>query len=402
MQSNWQSTFGLRFHAAVSMTLVATSLSCGACTDEHARDAAAFPQLTAAARVAANAEPRAHCTAGLSPPAGAYAAIAEIPPLGNGLVFMQDINDDGVAVGSAQMAGGGYHAFRHTDLGGVQDLGALPSFGAQSFATAIAPDGAIGGHADHGDGTGTLFGYRYTPSGGHTQVCPGGCSVWDLNGNGQVVGLLLGREATTWQAFLWSATSGLQSLGTLGGTRSSASGISESGLVVGNAQLAGSALDDVGHAFLYDSRAAHPVLQDLNTRAKTPGWVLRGANDVNDGFVVGYGLHDSQSRAFRMSLATGQVDDLGTLGSGSSVGWAVSSTGDVVGWVAKDAHTNVAIVYGGGLGGLHALNDYVDPSQGWDLQQANGINSHGAIIGMATHQGVPVGFKLTLSLCRGP
>ena len=70
--------------------------------------------------------------------------------------------------------------------------------------------------------------------------------------------------------------------------------------------------------------------------------------------------------------------------------------------MAKDAHTNVAVVYGAGLGGLHALNDYLDPSQGWELQQANGINSHGAIVGMATHQGVPVGFKLTLPLCRGP
>jgi len=394
-------SFGLRFQTALSMTLVATSLGCGACVDEHAHEPSA-PPVSAAARIAAHAELRSRCTAGLVPPAEAYAAITEIPPLGNGLVFMQDINDDGVAVGSAQIAGGGYHAFRYTDQGGVQDLGALPGFGAQSFATAIAPDGAIGGHSDHGDGTGTLFGYRYTPTGGHTELCPGGCSVWDLNGSGQVVGLLLGREATTWQAFLWSAASGLHPLGTLGGTRSSASGISESGLVVGNAQVAGSALDDVGHAFLYDSRAAHPALQDLNSRAKTPGWVLRGANDVNDAFVVGYGLHDGLSHAFRMSLATGQVDDLGTLAGAPSVGWAVDPTGDVVGWVAKDAHTNVAVVYGGGLGGLHALNDFVDPSQGWELQQANGINRHGAIVGMATHQGVPVGFKLTLPLCRGP
>ena len=399
MRFIWQSAWGLRFQTALSMTLVATSLGCGACTDEHAHDPAAAPQVSAAARAAANAELRAHCTAGLTPPAEAYATITEIPPLGNGLVFMQDINDDGVAVGSAQMAGGGYHAFRHTDSGGVQDLGALPGFGAQSFATAIAPDGAIGGHADHGDGTGTLFGYRYTPSGGHAELCPGGCSVWDLNGSGQVVGLLLGREATSWQAFLWSTATGLRPLGTLGGARSSASGISESGLVVGNAQVAGSAPDDVGHAFLYDSRAARPTLQDLNGRAMTPGWVLRGANDVNDGFVVGYGLHDGQSHGFRMSLATGQIDDLCTLGGAPSVGWAVDPTGDVVGWVARDAHTNVAVVYGGGLGGLHALNDYVDPSQGWELQQANGINSHGAIVGMATHQGIPVGFKLTLALC---
>ena len=140
-------SFGLRFQTALSMTLVATSLGCSACTDEHAHDPAAAPQMPAAARVAANAELRGRCTMGLVPPADAYAAVTEIPPLGDGLVFMQDINDDGVAVGSAQVAGGGYHAFRHTDLGGVQDLGALSGFGAQSYATAIAPDGAIGGHS---------------------------------------------------------------------------------------------------------------------------------------------------------------------------------------------------------------------------------------------------------------
>ncbi|HVV50146.1 MAG TPA: hypothetical protein VHO06_10840, partial [Polyangia bacterium] len=275
-------SFELRFPAALSMTLVAASLGCGACSDEHAP---AAPQLSASARVAANADLRARCTAGLVPPAEAYAAITEIPPLGDGLVFLHDINDDGVAVGSAEVKGGGYHAFRFTNPGGVQDLGALPGFGARSYAAAIAPDGTIGGHSDHDDGTGTLYGYRYTPSGGRVEICPAGCSVWDLNGSGQAVGLLRGHDTSTWQAFLWSAAGGLRPLGTLGGARSSASGISEGGLVVGNAQLAGSAPDDVGHAFIYDSRAAHPALQDLNARARTPGWVLRGANDVNETYV---------------------------------------------------------------------------------------------------------------------
>jgi uncharacterized membrane protein len=396
-------SFNLRFPAALSMTLVATSLGCGACTDEHAHDPTASPpvgpQPSVPALIAAHAELRARCGDGLVPPAQAYATITEIPGLGDGLVFMQDINDDGVAVGSAQVKGGGYHAIRFTDPGGVQDLGALPGFGTQSYAAAIAPDGAIGGHSDRGDGTGTLFGYRYTATGGRVQICPGGCSVWDLNAAGQVVGLLLGRDTSTWQAFVWSPKAGLESLGTLGGARSSASAISESGLVAGNAQLAGSAADDVGHAFLYDARAPHPALQDLNARAHTPGWVLRAANDVNDKFVVGYGLHDGQSRAFRMTLESGQVDDLGTLGTGSSVGWAVDGAGDVVGWVARDVHTNVAIVYGAGLGGLHALDDFVDPAEGWQLEQANGINAHGAIVGMATHHGQPVGFELTLPLC---
>jgi probable HAF family extracellular repeat protein len=396
-------SLGLRFPAALSMTLVATSLGCSACADDHAH-APAPAQPSVAARVAANAVLRSACTAGLVPPAEAYAAIVEIPPLGDGLVFVQDINDEGVAVGSAQVAGGSYHAFRFTDPGGVQDLGALPGFGAQSYAAAIGPDGAIAGHSDHGDGTGTLYGYRYTASGGRTEICQAGCSIWDLNGAGQAVGLLAGHDTTTWQAFVWSQAAGLRTLGTLGGARSSASGVSESGLVVGNAQVAGSAPDDVGHAFVYDPRGAHPVLEDLNARARSPGWILRGANDVNEKFIVGYGLHDGQSRAFRMSLATGAVDDLGTLGGGASVGWAVDGAGDVVGWVAKDAHSNQAIVYGAGLGGLRALDDFVDPDAGWQLQQANGINDHGAIVGMATHHGVPVGFELKLPSCsaRGP
>jgi probable HAF family extracellular repeat protein len=392
---SWRSVISLALVA--TSTLVATSLGCSACVDDHPTS----PGVAAAGPAAdpANVELRAHCAAGLVPPAAGFAAITEIPSLGGRLMFVQDINDDGVAVGSGQIAGGKYHAFRYTDVGGIQDLGALAGFGAQSYASAISPDGAIAGHADHGDGTGALFGHRYTASGGRTEVCPTGCSVWDLNGNGQAVGLLLGQDPATWQAFVWSQAGGLHPLGTLGGARSSATGISEKGVVVGNAQLADSASSDVGHAFLYDSRASHPVLQDLNVRARTPGWVLRGANDVNEAFVVGYGTHNQQSRAFRFDLATGEVHDLGSLGGSPSVGWAGDASGDVVGWVAKDDHTNIAFVYGPGLGGLHALGDYVDPALGWELQQANGINSHGTIVGMGIHQGNTVGFKLTLPLC---
>jgi probable HAF family extracellular repeat protein len=375
------------------------SLGCGACVDDHGPAGPGTSAATAAPSAAVNAELRARCTSGLVPPAAGFATITEIPSLGGRLMFVQDINDDGVAVGSGQVAGGHYHAFRHTDVGGVQDLGALSGFGSQSYASAIASDGAIAGHADRGEGTGTLFGYGYTASGGRAEICPTGCSVWDLNGGGQVVGLLLGQNPATWQAFVWSRAGGLHPLGTLGGARSSATGISEAGLVVGNAQLAGSASGDVGHAFLYDPGAAHPALQDLNARARTPGWVLRGANDVSAGYVVGYGLHNQQSRAFRFDLVTGEVHDLGTIGDSPSIGWAGDDEGDVVGWVAKDDHTNIAFVHGAGLGGLHALGDYVDPAAGWDLQQANGINNHGAIVGMGIHQGITVGFKLTLPLC---
>jgi probable HAF family extracellular repeat protein len=385
--------------AALYRLVAATAVSMAGigCGGEHHDPTPAVPAIEIA-----RAQSRAHCAehgsaGGVVPPARGFARVVEIPPLGkDGLVFVNDINDDGVAVGSAQMDDGKFHAFRWTERGGTTDLGAQPGFGSTSYTSAIAPDGAVSGQSDHGDGV--YYGYRWTASAGRVEICPTSCSVWDLNGRGQAAGLLVGQDATTWQAFVWSAASGLATIGTLGGARSSASGISEQGLVVGNAQLADSGTSDPGHAFLYDSRAARPAIQDLNSRARTSGWVLRGASDVNDLYVVGYGVHNGQNRAFRLTLLTGVVDDLGTIGSGDSVGWAVDEAGDVVGWVAPDIHRNVATVWGPSMGKMVALNDLVDPAEGWDLQQANGINRHGVIVGMGMHHNVAVGFALTLPL----
>ena len=384
-------------HFLLAATAAAVSIGCSGCGDDHHDSGSVVPAIEIA-----RAESRAHCAGhekehGVVPPAKGYARIVEIAALGkDGMVFVNDINDDGVAVGSAQMDSGKFHAFRWTERGGTTDLGEQPGFGAASYTSAIASDGAISGQSDHGDGV--YYGYRWTPSTGRVEVCPTACSVWDLNARGQVAGLLLGQDTTTWQAFVWSAASGIKTIGTLGGVRSSASGISDQGLVVGNAQLAESAANDVGHAFLYDSRAARPAIQDLNSRARTSGWVLRGATDVNDAYVVGYGVHNEQNRAFRLALQTGVVDDLGTIGIGDSVAWAVDEAGDVVGWVAPDIHHTIATVWGPAMGKMVALNDLVDPAEGWDLQQADAINGHGVIVGMGTRQGVAVGFALTLPL----
>jgi uncharacterized membrane protein len=292
------------------------------------------------------------------------------------------------------------HAIRYTDATGVQDLGAMAGFGAQSYASAIASDGAIGGHADHADGTSVFFGHRYTARGGRTEICTSSCSVWDLNGRGQVVGLIPGRDPTTWQAFLYTPDAGLRTLGTLGGGRSSASAISDSGVVVGNAQLEGAATGDLGHAFIYDAREANPRLRDMNVVYDAQGWTLQAANDVNDAFIVGYGLRGAAKRAFRIDVASGKVLDLGTIpGGGNSFGWGVDAYGDVVGWAEDATDHNNAVVYSAGLGGMRKLGDLVDPALGWQLVQANAINAHGMIVGWGYHNGAPRGFKLALPVC---
>jgi probable HAF family extracellular repeat protein len=382
------------FSFMATLALALACMGCGACTDEHA------PAAPAAAQVVAR-ELRGCGTLGFV--AGASRAqIVEIPSLGGKLVFIEDINDEGVAVGGETTADGNMHAIRYTDLGGVQDLGALSGFGAQSYASAIAPDGAIGGHADRADGTSVFFGHRYTAPGGRTEICTSSCSVWDLNGRGQVVGLIPGSDPTTWQAFLYAPGAGLRKLGTLGGARSSASGISESGVVVGNAQLEGAAAGDLGHAFIYDSRDPNARLRDMNVAFNVQGWILQAANDVNESFIVGYGLRGDVKRAFRIDVASGKVLDLGTIPEGgNSFGWGVDVYGDVVGWAEDGSDHNNAFVYSNALG-MRRLGDLIDPALGWQLVQANAVNAHGMIVGWGFHNGAPRGFKLALPVCVAP
>jgi probable HAF family extracellular repeat protein len=346
-------------------------------------------------------EVRGDCSPGFVARPG-YVPIADIPSLGGNQISIEDINDDGVAVGAASTADGSVHAIRYTDSGGVQDLGAVGGFGARSFATAIASDGAIGGQADHADGTAVLFGHRFTAAAGRSEICPASCAVWDLNARGQVVGLLPGRDATVWQAFLYSPGTGLRALGTLGGQRSSASAVSDAGLVVGNAQIATSTAGDIGHAFVYDSGQEGAAMRDLNVVADARGWLLQTANDVNEAFIAGYGRRGRTTRAYRIDLTTLAVDDLGTISSSrDSFAWGVDRYGDVVGWVKDELGRKTAFVYAAGLGGIRGLADFVDPALGWELAEAKAINGHGMIVGTGTRHGEPRGFKLALPICAG-
>jgi probable HAF family extracellular repeat protein len=369
---------------------------CSACSQDQAAPVAVTP--TAETVAAAAAAPQAACRAGLIAPVG-YAPITELPSLGGNEVFVQDVNDDGVVVGSQRAADGLFHAFRYTDEGGLADLGPTAGPGSQGFASAIASDGSIGGHADRGDGTGTLFGYRYTASAGRVQVCSTPCSIWDLNAHEQVVGVLVDpADALKWQAFLYSPGAGLRRLGTLGGARSSAAGINEAGVVVGSAQLADSAKGDVGHAFVYDGLTG---LRDLNTLAGASGagWVLKVATDVSATQVVGYGAFQGHTRPFVFDLATSTVRALGAEAR-DAFSSSIDSHGDVVGWSARDASTE-AFVFSATLG-LRRLGDFVDPAEGWDLVQANGLNDRGELVGWGYRAGAARGFKLKLPLCARP
>ena len=144
---------------------------------------------------------------------------------------------------------------------------------------------------------------------------------FDVNSTGVVVG----QSAD--HAFVWTAAGGQHDLGTLGGIRSAADHVTESGQVVGYAYLS----TGYWHTFSWTPAGG---LVDVGT--------LGGANsspwDVSDaGQVVGqsnWAGFPPSVKAFSWTPAGGMVD-LGMLGLSVTIPYAVNEAGQVVGFSSK-------------------------------------------------------------------
>ena len=115
-----------------------------------------------------------------------------------------------------------------------------------------------------------------------------------INGTGSMVGWRRETAPGPRRAFRFEG-SGLQDLGTLGGTESVALDLNNAGLVVGWSHIP----DGSSRAFLYEQG----VMIDLNTRLPAgSGWTLLSANAINDaGQIVGEGLFEGNTHAFLLS-----------------------------------------------------------------------------------------------------
>lgn len=144
----------------------------------------------------------------------------------------------------------------------------------------------------------------------------------DVNNQGQVVGSAFGVDGRE-RAFVWSASTGVQELGTLGGGRSVATAINDRGDLVGYASTAA----DTTHAFI---------------------------------------------------IHRGKMRDLGHLGGDWAQAYALNEARQVVG-CSKLAGGEVtqAFSYVGGV--MTAL-----PSLGGSYACASGVNGNGQVVGVAT------------------
>src|SRR5215218_6346129 len=125
----------------------------------------------------------------------------------------------------------------------------------------------------------------------------------------------------------------VEDLGTLGGSRSWASAINDSGQVVGYSYLAG---DQNNHAFLYKDA---------------------------------------------------KMTDLGTLGGTSSEAKGINKSGQVVGWSDNSSGERRAFFYDS-ANGMKDLNDLIPADSGWTIHEARAINNNGQIAATGYKDGV--------------
>ena len=243
-----------------------------------------------------------------------------------------------------------FHAFRWTELGGVQDLGTLtPSDNASrsSRATAVSDDGnVVVGYSDVGNGF-TIHAFRWTAATGMVDLgVPAGATrsarALDANRDGTViVGEADFPDAAQFtgirnSAFRWTAASGMQNLGALQpGYFTRANDVSPDGSTVvgegGVEIVAGTSSTNGSRAFRWSASSG---LQSLGTLT---GHRFADATAVSDDGKVIVGTSSPEtgpSVAFRWTQATGMQDlrqilvTAGLTMTGVQLLTAVSVTGD--------------------------------------------------------------------------
>ncbi|MBI4845938.1 MAG: PEP-CTERM sorting domain-containing protein [Candidatus Omnitrophica bacterium] len=173
--------------------------------------------------------------------------------------------------------------------------------------------------------------------------------------------------------FVYAAEYEITDLGTLsGGNTSVATGINNSGQVVGYSATRLDSYFSYNHAFLWENG----IMKDLGTLADYESWA-KGIN--NSGQVTGMSSMDIRGPLYAFSWENGTMRGLGTLGGNSSFGTGINDSGQVVGY------SNI------GNGYIHAFlqknytmielstlsNNNDTHSEAW------GINNSGQIVGFS-------------------
>ncbi|MCC6155335.1 MAG: PKD domain-containing protein [Candidatus Hydrogenedentes bacterium] len=220
----------------------------------------------------------------------------ELGTLGGTSAQAWGINDSGVVVGQSTLVSGLIRAFQWTSGGGMFNLGTLG--GDNSVATAVNNSGQVVGWAQD-NGTNKDASFRWTSGGGMVKLQQFSGAKYSyalgINAGGNSVGEAQTGNNGPIHAALWTGTTQVTDLGTLGGVSSVARAINDSNQVVGSSLT----VSGTTRAFGWDNTGT-AVMTNLNDLLPGgSGWVLSEAWDINNsGEIVGYGTKAGLTRAF--------------------------------------------------------------------------------------------------------
>lgn len=317
-------------------------------------------------------------------------AITDLGTLGTGnLSVATAISNTGEVVGYSDATPGLPHAFRWSSGGVMTDLG-VEAGGDDSVANAVNDAGQIAGTADRASGG---YGYpvRWSASGVLSDL---GGSVTNELGVGNAIdpaGRVAGGQRPANSegspvAELYDVNGAATYLGNPPDSLNAATGINAVDQVVGSP------------AFVWKAGTL--------TMLPSPTGVAvgdAGATAINvSGQIVGWTGTTGTSGGQHAALwSGGAVTDLGTIdGIAYNQATAINAAGQVVGTanpLCQPCQTPVAWLREPGGAALTDLDTLIPSGSGWTLEQANGINDRGQIVGAGLHNGALHAYLLTPS-----
>ena len=113
------------------------------------------------------------------------------------------------------------------------------------------------------------------------------------------------------------------------------------------------------------------------------GWGSYGMKINDSGQAVGWS-HDSSAYENGYIFEEGSMTNIGTVYGNNCVPLGLNNNGDVVGGCYIEWEIRQAFVYDEETG-IENLNDLIDPSSGWLLNNSRDINDSGMIVGYGTN-----------------
>jgi probable HAF family extracellular repeat protein len=283
--------------------------------------------------------------------------------------------------------------------GEITDLGTFG--GNDSAASAVNNRGQVAGQALNTvpdpytsnfliPGATQVHAFRWTQSGGLQDLGTLGgtdSTAWEINERGQIAGWSLTNTTVnpttgipTLDPFLWENGKMLD-LGTLGGTVALSYALNNRGQVVGRSNLAG---DLTCHPFLWDKTGG---MQDLGTLGGDSGfatWLNDAGQVVGVANLPGASGCDNPALHHAFLWKNGVMTDLGTVdGDPCSHALGINSKSQVVGTATDCSNELQAFLWENG-GPMVDLNTLIPPNSGLVLWEAIYVNDRGEIAAHGT------------------